>query len=102
VLADIPGSLEFFNIVFFAVLFSTLLQGSTVEPLARRLGLMDPQSSTQPSATAEAGAIRELGANVVEFTVAETDPIGAASPQRTSTGSSNAGAAAADSCLERR
>jgi len=36
---------------------------------------MDPQSSTQPSATAEAGAIRELGADVVEFTVAETDPI---------------------------
>jgi len=28
VLAEIPGSLEFFNIVFFAVLFSTLLQGA--------------------------------------------------------------------------
>ena len=39
VLAGIPQSVEFFNIVFFAVLLSTILQGTTVEPLARRLGL---------------------------------------------------------------
>ena len=34
-----PHSLEFFNVVFFAVLLSTLLQGTTFEPLARRLGV---------------------------------------------------------------
>jgi len=39
VIAGISGSLDFFNIVFFAVLLSTLLQGTTFEPLARRLGL---------------------------------------------------------------
>jgi potassium/hydrogen antiporter len=39
VIEGISGSLEFFNIVFFAVLFSTLLQGATFEPLARRLGV---------------------------------------------------------------
>ena len=34
-----PGSLEFFNIVFFAVIVSTVLQGTTFEPLAARLGV---------------------------------------------------------------
>lgn len=38
VLHHVPHSLQFFNIVFFAVLLSTLVQGATFEPLARRLG----------------------------------------------------------------
>jgi NhaP-type Na+/H+ or K+/H+ antiporter len=48
VIEGVPRSLEFFNIVFFAVLLSTLLQGSTFEPLARRLGLTagEPAPST--------------------------------------------------------
>ncbi len=36
-IAGVPSSREFFDIVFFAVLFSTLLQGSTFEALADRL-----------------------------------------------------------------
>jgi potassium/hydrogen antiporter len=39
VIEGVPRSVEFFNIVFFAVLLSTLLQGSTFEPVARRLGV---------------------------------------------------------------
>ncbi|HUA70920.1 MAG TPA: potassium/proton antiporter [Solirubrobacteraceae bacterium] len=35
----VPRSLEFFNLVFFAVLVSTLIQGATVEVLADRLGV---------------------------------------------------------------
>jgi len=35
----VPRSLEFFNLVFFAVLVSTLIQGATVEVLAQRLGM---------------------------------------------------------------
>ena len=38
VIEDVPGSLEFFNIAFFAVVLSTALQGSTFEPLAKALG----------------------------------------------------------------
>ena len=34
----VRGNLEFLNIVFFAVVVSTLLQGTTFEALARRLG----------------------------------------------------------------
>jgi potassium/hydrogen antiporter len=39
VTAHVAHSIEFFDIVFFAVLISTLLQGLTFEPLARRLGV---------------------------------------------------------------
>ena len=42
VIAEVPHSLEFFNIVFFAVLVSLLLQGPTIEPLAERLGVTEP------------------------------------------------------------
>jgi potassium/hydrogen antiporter len=37
VIAHVPRSLHFFNIVFFAVVVSTVVQGSTVEWVARRL-----------------------------------------------------------------
>jgi cell volume regulation protein A len=40
VIANVPRSLHFFNIVFFAVVISALLQGSTVEWLARRVGVV--------------------------------------------------------------
>jgi cell volume regulation protein A len=40
VIDGVEHSLEFFNIVFFAVLLSTLVQGATFEPFARRLGLV--------------------------------------------------------------
>jgi potassium/hydrogen antiporter len=41
VIDGVPRSLEFFNIAFFAVLVSTVIQGSTVETLATRLGLTE-------------------------------------------------------------
>jgi potassium/hydrogen antiporter len=37
VIEGVPDSLDFFNIVFFAVLLSTLLQGATFEPFAKAL-----------------------------------------------------------------
>jgi potassium/hydrogen antiporter len=53
VIDHVPHSVEFFNLVFFAVLVSTLLQGATVEPLARRLGLSgsppSPDRTSQPA-----------------------------------------------------
>jgi len=42
VIAGVSRSMEFFNIVFFAVLVSTLIQGATVEPFARALGVVRP------------------------------------------------------------
>jgi len=72
VLAGVPHSQELFDIVFFAVLVSTVLQGSTFLPLARRLGLTTNEAAL-PAPLMEAGAIRRLGAEVIEFPVARGD-----------------------------
>jgi potassium/hydrogen antiporter len=68
VIEGVEGSREFFNIVFFAVVVSTLLQGTTFEPLARRLGVTTSEPAL-PRPLAETGTIRRLGAEVVEFPV---------------------------------
>jgi cell volume regulation protein A len=39
IIDHVPRSLDFFNLVFFAVIVSTLIQGATVELLANRLGI---------------------------------------------------------------
>jgi potassium/hydrogen antiporter len=48
VIDGVPESLDFFNIVFFAVLLSTLLQGATFEPFAQALGVTT-QASAGPA-----------------------------------------------------
>jgi NhaP-type Na+/H+ and K+/H+ antiporter len=47
VIRHVPQSLKFFNIVFFAVLLSTAVQGLTIGPLAASLGLL--QRDGEPS-----------------------------------------------------
>ncbi|MDP1850103.1 MAG: potassium/proton antiporter [Solirubrobacteraceae bacterium] len=76
-IAGVPGSLEFFNIVFFAVMVSLLVQGPTIEPLARRLGLTTTDVARGP-AIVEIATIRRLGAEVIEYVVVETDAIAGA------------------------
>lgn len=73
VIAGVPHSSEFFNIVFFAVLVSTVVQGSTFEPLARRLGVMTSAPTLAPSALTETGTIRQLGADAIEVAVSPGD-----------------------------
>jgi cell volume regulation protein A len=68
VIAGVPHSLEFFNIAFFAVLVSTILQGATFEALAHRLGVTDTEAAL-PLPLADAGAMRRLGAEVIEYPV---------------------------------
>jgi potassium/hydrogen antiporter len=48
VIEGVPGSLEFFNIVFFAVLLSTLVQGATFEPFAAALGVTSTEELPRP------------------------------------------------------
>src|SRR4051812_18785483 len=74
VIDDVPRSLEFFNIVFFAVLVSTLLQGMTFERLAEVLGVTTSEPA-MPRPLAESGTIRRLGAEVLEFRVQAHDAI---------------------------
>ena len=57
----VPRSLEFFNLVFFAVLVSTLIQGATVELLAKRLGLNSRGVAGGPGLELAEGAGSRLG-----------------------------------------
>ena len=77
VIAGVPGSLDYFNIAFFAVVLSTLLQGTTFEPLARALHLTTDEPAL-PRPIAESGTIRRLGAEVVEYPVGADDAIAGA------------------------
>jgi cell volume regulation protein A len=59
------GDLEF-AIVFFVVVTSTLVQGATFEPLARRLGLTTNEPAL-PRRLLESGRIRRMGGDVVSY-----------------------------------
>ncbi|MEA2459261.1 MAG: potassium/hydrogen antiporter [Thermoleophilaceae bacterium] len=74
VIDHVPGSHDFFNIVFFAVLVSTLLQGTTFEPLAKRLGVTTSEPAL-PRPLTESGTIRRLGAEVIEYPVGSEDAV---------------------------
>ena len=68
VIAGVEGSGEIFNIVFFVVLTSTLIQGTTFEPLARRLRLTTSEPAL-PRPLVESGTIRRLGGDVFAYRV---------------------------------
>lgn len=74
VIAGIPRADLFFNIVFFVVLTSTLVQGATFEPLARALGVTADEPAL-PRPLIEVGAIRRLGAEVIEYPVGESEAV---------------------------
>src|SRR5204863_1394949 len=74
VIEHVPRSIEFFNIIFFAVIVSTLVQGTTFEPLARRLGVTTSEPAL-PRPLTEAGTIRRLGAAAVEYPVGPHDAV---------------------------
>jgi potassium/hydrogen antiporter len=71
---EVPDAVLYFNVVFFVVLLSTLLQGTTFEGLAQRLGLTTSEPAL-PRPLAEAGTIRRLGAEILEYPVAPGDAI---------------------------
>jgi cell volume regulation protein A len=74
VIEGVPRSLEFFNIAFFAVLLSTLLQGATLEPLARRLGVTTSEPAL-PRPVVGTPEDHALGAGLREYAVARDDAI---------------------------
>jgi cell volume regulation protein A len=74
VLEGLPNSLEFFNIVFFSVLVSTLLQGTTFETVARSLRVTT-QEAALPAPLIDPATMRRFGAEVVEHPVGEGEAI---------------------------
>jgi cell volume regulation protein A len=74
VIAGVAQGEKFFNIVFFAVVVSTVLQGTTFEPFARRLGATSDEQAL-PAPLLESGAVRRLGAEVAQFAVGSGDAV---------------------------
>jgi potassium/hydrogen antiporter len=66
VVAGVGNSDELFAIVFFVVVTSTLIQGASFEPLARRLGLTTSEPAL-PRRLLESGRIRRMGGDVISY-----------------------------------
>ncbi len=66
VVAGVRGGQEEFAIVFFVVVTSTLVQGASFEPLARRLGLTTDEPAL-PRRLLESGRIRRMGGDVIAY-----------------------------------
>src|SRR5262249_28156426 len=77
VVAGVGSGQQLFSIVFFVVVTSTLVQGASFEPLARRLGLTTDEPSL-PRRLLESGRTRRLGGDVVSYRL----PPGAAAAGR--------------------
>lgn len=65
----LPGAPLIFNVVFFVVLMSAIVQGSTLAWLARRLGLAEDPPATA-AATLEITSISNINTDIVEYTLA--------------------------------
>lgn len=72
-LAGLPEGRQIFNVVFFVVLVSAALQGSTLPWLARRLGLQATRPAA-PGVSLELLTLREVDADVVQYPVEASSP----------------------------
>ncbi len=68
VIAGVTSGPAIFDIVFFVVVSSTLVQGASIEPLARWLGVTASEPSL-PQPLVEIGRIRRLGGEVLAWRV---------------------------------
>jgi len=72
VVAGVAEADLIFNVVFFVVVSSTLIQGVTIEPLAKLLGVTSTERAL-PAPVADVGMVRELGAELISWRVREGD-----------------------------
>lgn len=65
-LAGVEGSHQIFNVVFFVVLTSALIQGATIPHLAEKLGLNGPKKTT-PMHSLELISLGKADAEMIEY-----------------------------------
>src|SRR4051794_33168702 len=70
----IAGGTEIFNVVFFVVLLSTVLQGTTIQPLARLLGATSDEAAI-PAPLVEPTLLNRLGAETIQYPVRHGDAV---------------------------
>lgn len=66
----LPNAPLIFNVVFFVVLLSAVVQGSTLAWVANKLKLTEPPPESA-AATLEISSLREVDAEIVEYTLRE-------------------------------
>ncbi|OKY26560.1 potassium/proton antiporter [Thalassotalea sp. PP2-459] len=66
----LPGAALIFNVVFFVVLISATVQGSTLALMAKALKLTLPPQE-KPAATLEIMSLKDVNADIVEITIDE-------------------------------
>jgi len=67
----LPNASLIFSVVFFVVLISATVQGSTLPLVARKLGLTESAPAT-PAATLEITSLGNVDADIVEYQLGET------------------------------
>lgn len=73
-LAGLEQSQMFFNVIFFVVLTSALIQGSTISPLASKLGLVEDDQPS-PAHSIELVSIGKTNAEIIEYVVKDQDDV---------------------------
>ncbi|WP_164668446.1 potassium/proton antiporter [Virgibacillus doumboii] len=73
-LAEVEGSQIMFNVVFFVVLTSTLVQGSTITYMASKLGL-EGEAKEKPIHSLELISIGKTNTEMVEYNVSSNNKI---------------------------
>jgi potassium/hydrogen antiporter len=73
-IAGVENSPMIFNVVFFVVLTSALIQGSTISTFAEKLGLTGPKK-VEPVHTLELVSIGKANAEIIEVEANEETPI---------------------------
>lgn len=68
--AGIENSQLFFNVIFFIVLISTLVQGTTISLVAGKLGLTGPEK-TKPMHSLELISIGKANAEIIEYEISK-------------------------------
>jgi cell volume regulation protein A len=69
----VPGAQFLFDVVFFVVLVSALVQGWSIPWVARRLGLETPTKAPSP-VTLEISSLRHVEGDIVDYLVDENSP----------------------------